>query len=348
MEPERLPLGKAFDVPFLSLDQTSVEMGSILFLFLLVAIIARVESRRQLVRRLVQAGSAVVFFYVVYSCLGVFGMVRNGLFGLTLLGSAYTEAFYWLALPVVIVSITLLRGSLFCGWICPTGSLQDLATAVGDLVRRGPVRRTPGRLALLGLSLAGFLALVAWQGRERALFVEDSSLHWGGALLLVTFLVVARAADDLPTRALRALSLGAIVVTAVSRISITSPVHFAFTSRGDPASALTTLVLMVAALFVGRAWCRYVCPWGYLMGLLQRFSRLRIVRVASRCNDCGECVPECAVGAIDAGGVRAEDCQFCYACVDVCPRGACEVVDAWQGEPQRPALGSGGLAPRAR
>ena len=30
--------------------------------------------------------SLVVFFFVVYSCLGVFGMIRNGLYGLTLLG----------------------------------------------------------------------------------------------------------------------------------------------------------------------------------------------------------------------------------------------------------------------
>jgi len=347
MEPERLPLSKAFDVPFLSLDETSVEMGSILFLFLMVAVVARVEHRRQLVRRLVQAGSVVVFFYVVYSCLGVFGMVRNGLYGLTLLGSAYTESFYWLALPVVIVAVTLVRGPVFCGWICPTGSLQDLAAALRDLVVKGPVRRTRGRLLLLALSLAGFLGVVAWESRRRLLFVEDSSLHWGGALLLVSFLVLARAADDLATRALRAVSLAAILVTAVSRVSVTSPVHFAFTSRGDPASAVTTLVILVAALFVGRAWCRYLCPWGYLMGLLQRFSRLRIVRVAARCNDCGQCVRDCQVGAIDAGGVRAEHCQFCYACVDGCPRGACEVVDAWQAEGQPVALGGDRLAPRS-
>lgn len=347
MEPERLPLSKAFDVPFLSLDETSVEMGSILILFLLVAVAAGVERRRQLVRRLVQAFSVVVFFYVVYSCLGVFGMVRNGLYGLTLLGSAYTEAFYWLALPVVIVAVTLVRGPIFCGWICPTGSLQDLSAALRDLVVKGPVRPSRTRFALLALALAAFLAVVAWQGRERLLFVEDSSLHWGGALLLVAFLVLTRAADDVASRALRAVSLLAIAVTAVSRIPITSPVHFAFTSRGDPASALTTLVIMVAALFVGRAWCRYLCPWGYLVGLLHRFSRLRVVRVDALCSDCGKCTRECAVGAIDAAGVRAQDCQLCYACVDACPSGACEVVDAWQAESGLVALGSRRAAPRA-
>ncbi len=103
MQPERIPLSKFFDVPFLSLDGTSVEMASLLFLFLTVVVISRVERRRQIIRRVVQAVSVVFFFYIVYSCLGVFGMIRNALFGLTLIGSAYTESFYWMALPVVVL-----------------------------------------------------------------------------------------------------------------------------------------------------------------------------------------------------------------------------------------------------
>lgn len=339
MQPERIPVFKAFDVPFLSLDQTSVEMGSILFLFLAVSIIAEVRRGRQRVRRLVQAASFVVFFFVVYSCLGVFGMVRNGLFGLTLLGSAYTEAFYWLALPVVIIGTALLRGPVFCGWICPTGALQDVSAAVRRLVVRTPLRRTRLRLVLLAAALAGFLALVAAESARRQLFVEDSSLHWGATLLLLVFLVLAGAADDGPTRALRAVSLAAIFVTALSRVPITSPVHFAFTARGDPASAMTTLVIMVAALFVGRAWCRYLCPWGFLMGLLQRVARVRLAVVPERCNGCGQCARTCDVAAVDATGVRPGQCQLCYACVDTCPQAAIEVVDGWRGEERLVSLG---------
>src|SRR3972149_2137891 len=100
LEPERLPLLKVLEAPFLSLDGTSVEMASLLFLFLAVLIVVGVKRRRQLARRLVQSLSVGVFFWVVYSCLGVFGMIRNGLFGLTLLGSVYTESFFWMALPV--------------------------------------------------------------------------------------------------------------------------------------------------------------------------------------------------------------------------------------------------------
>lgn len=330
MQPERLPLAKLFDAPFLSLDGTSVEMASLLFLFLAVIVVSNVTAHRQLVRRLVQAGALVFFWYVVYSCLGVFGMIRNALFGLTLLGSVYSESFYWMALPVVVIAATLMTGPLFCGWICPTGTLQDIAGWLRKhLAPRGGAM-TRGRLVGLAIAMVGFLAIVVWLSIEKQMFVEDSSLHWAAALLMLCYLVLAGVLDDLPTRQLRLFSIAAIFTTAVSHLVVTSPVHFAFTSRSDPASATATVVIMVASLFVLRSWCRYLCPWGYLMGFLARFSRLRIMREAARCNDCHSCETACDVAAIENGHVRTNLCQFCHACVDACPSGALQVVDVWR------------------
>jgi polyferredoxin len=340
MQPERQsPLGKVLDVPFLSLDGTSMEMASILFLFLMVLIISNARRHRQWIRRGVQAASFVIFFYVVYSCLGVFGMIRNGLYGLTLVGSAYSESFYWLALPLVIIAVTLLHGPVFCGWICPTGSLQD----VSGWIRKRLPRRPQGlsRLETGGLLLAslGFISLLIWLGAKKKLFVEDSSLHWAATLLLLCCLVLAGVLDDIPTRRLRLFSLLAIFVTTVSHLVVTSPVHFAFTSRDDPASALTTLVILVAGTFVLRSWCRYLCPWGQIMGFLHRFSRLRIQVDESKCNRCGVCDSHCDVGAIDKGLIRVEHCQFCHSCIDHCENSALSVVDVWaaRASAERPA-----------
>ena len=333
MEPRRLPLIKAFDTPFISLDETSVEMTSILFLFLAVIFISQVKQHRQLVRRIVQLVSLVVFFFVVYSCLGVFGMIRNSLYGMSLIGSVYTESFYWMALPVVIVSVTLITGPTFCGWICPTGTIQELAAALKKKFVKGDKPRTRTQLALLGVVLAGLLALTWWISREKRMFVEDSSLHWASALVLLCYLVLLGVADDLPTRRLRLFSVFAIVLTAVSHVTITSPVHFAFTSRDDPASATTTLIIAGASMVVARSWCRYLCPWGYIMGFLHRFSRLKILRIDELCNHCDKCVHACDVGAIDAQGIRTEHCQFCYVCVDICPTSAFEVVDVLKPKP---------------
>ncbi len=330
MQPERAPLGKVFNVPFLSLDGTSVEMATLLFLFLVVIAIASVKRHRQWVRRGVQVLSFAVFYGVVYSCLGVFGMVRNGLYGLTLVGSAYSESFYWLALPIVIIAVTLLHGPVFCGWICPTGSLQDVSGWIRKRLPRRPAGLSRAELVGIAAASLGFVSLLVWIGVKKKLFVEDSSLHWSAMLLLLCCLVMAGIIDDIPTRKLRAFSLAAIFLTAVSHMVVTSPVHFAFTARDDPASALTTLVILVAGLFILRSWCRYLCPWGHLMGFLHRFSRLRILLDASKCSRCGVCDTSCDVAAIEKGVIRLSHCQFCHSCVDHCANSALKVVDVWQ------------------
>ncbi len=341
MEPERLPFAKLFDTPFISLDETSVELSSILFLFLAVVVITRVRRRRQLVRRLVQLVSFAVFFFFVYSCLGVFGMIRNGLYGVSLLGTVYSESFYWLALPVVVLSVTLVAGPIFCGWICPTGTIQEWVVL---LRRRLPFERLPRNrwsVGVLGVLLAGFVAATVWLSLEKKMFIEDSSLHWAAALILLCYLVLLRFIDDLPTRTLRLVSVLAIGLTAISHVAITSPVHFAFTARDDPASMLSTVVIAVASLVIARAWCRYLCPWGYLMGFLNRFSRVKIVRDPLACSQCHSCIAVCDVGAIDLGGVRPEHCQLCYACVDACERGGFVVVNAWRDGAPRVQLRGG-------
>ena len=330
MEPERLPLLKVVDSPFLSLDGTGVEMASLLLLFLAVLVATAVRGNRQRLRRVVQAGSLVVFFYVVYSCLGVFGMLRNAFHGVTLLGTVYSESFFWMALPVVAASVTVIAGPLFCGWICPTGTLQDVGGFVRERLVRLKARATRPRLVALGLVGALFLGLLAWLSVEKELFLEDSSLHWAAGVLALCYLVVVGVAEDQALRGLRAVSVGVILVAAVSRQLITSPTHFAFSSRGDPASALATLVIVLASLLVTRAFCRYLCPWGYLMGALNRFSRLRIVVDAAKCDGCNNCERSCAVKAVDHGEVRTDQCQLCYACVDNCPKAALSLQDVWK------------------
>ena len=139
-------------------------------------------------------------------------------------------------------------------------------------------------------------------------------------------------ADDLATRNLRWVSFLSILASALFKTVITSPVHFAFVDVLDPASAVTTLVLAVASLFIARAWCRYVCPWGLLMSLLHRYSRLVVRADPDQCTECGSCVTACRVQAVEMGKVRSEHCQLCFACVDACPNKGIQVHDRWLPE----------------
>ena len=300
MQVSKLPLWKAFDQPFFSLDGSHVELFSLLFLFLATVLVMNVRRRRQLVRHAVQILSLVVFFYIVFSRLGVFGMIRNTIHGISLIGTVYTESFFWMSLPVCVLAFTLVTGPFFCGWICPTGTIQEFFAMAREAVLRGrKVKATPLSLAGLGLFFALFLAIVFSISHERKLFVEDSSLYWAASILVIDFLVLTGLADDKPTRKLRWVSLISIVTSALFKMVITSPVHFAFVDVLDPASATTTLILALASIFVSRAWCRYACPWGLLMSLENRVARLQVRSDASACTGCGKCIASCRVGAVE-------------------------------------------------
>lgn len=83
------------------------------------------------------------------------------------------------------------------------------------------------------------------------------------------------------------------------------------------------IVLTFAGLsLIGeRFGCRYLCPLGALLALLNRLSPLRPRVDAGRCMVCGRCDAICPAG-IDPvrDGTEHPECVRCYACVEVCRR----------------------------
>ncbi len=77
-----------------------------------------------------------------------------------------------------------------------------------------------------------------------------------------------------------------------------------------------------------RIWCRFGCPLGAYMGIVQRFaSRFRISVNSVQCISCGNCSVHCEMG-IDVRSYAQRDqnivrasCVGCGICEDVCPKG---------------------------
>lgn len=130
---------KFVEKALLGLEGSYVELLTILSLGLLAVLPTIVpERRRQTWRRLNQIFGIVIFIYVVFTCLGVFGMVRNFFRGMNEIGRENIIALYYCSVPVTILVTSMLFGPAFCGWICPTGALQEFA---GMLTRKWTLRR---------------------------------------------------------------------------------------------------------------------------------------------------------------------------------------------------------------
>jgi polyferredoxin len=172
----------------------------------------------------------------------------------------------------------------FCGWLCPVGTASEYLWKLG----RYTFRRN--------------FQLPRW------LDLPLRSLKY---LLLAFFLY-----------AVANMSAAAIAEFLASPYALIVDVRMLnfFRYLGSTA-AFVVLALVVASIFVQNVWCRYVCPYGALMGLAALFSPVRIARNENACIDCAKCAKACpAVLPVDKlVQVRSAECIGCLECVAVCP-----------------------------
>lgn len=90
------------------------------------------------------------------------------------------------------------------------------------------------------------------------------------------------------------------------------------------------ILLLVSSVVVGFPFCKYVCPLGAFLGLLQPLSLFKL-RFSGACTNCNQCSSvSCDYGAIEPGSthptINQMECVRCGECVSRCPRGAISIT----------------------
>ncbi|MHB9032713.1 MAG: 4Fe-4S binding protein [Anaerolineae bacterium] len=264
-------------------------------------------ARRQadklwIIRLVVQAIFTIYVFYVAtVHALGVpktaslhavcpFGAVES-LWSLIVGGTLLSK----IHLSSIVLSVGILVGALvvggaFCGWVCPLGSLGDA---------------------------------LAWLRRKlhiKELFLPartDQILCYGRYLVLIVILV-------------------ATAVTATLWFEGYDPYYVIFNlgwifnpdlAASWPAYAIA-LAVIAGNFFIPRMWCRYLCPLGGLLSVVQRISPFKVRRNAPVCIDCKRCDRVCPVRLPVSGRPAVtHNCTMCLRCVSICPaKGALEAA----------------------
>ena len=234
-------------------------------------------------------------------------------------GTPWWTGMVWVAGLVV---LTVLLGRVFCGFICPFGSLHHLASlgvrprhtsnaAFDAHFLKYAVLAAVVVSALPGLQLAGVLDPLCLMFRSLALAVFPGI----GVLLKSGF--DALAASDI--KWLNWISYAAEMVV--------SPV-FGYGYPGYQTAGFIG-ILFVTLLginrFSPRFWCRVLCPLGALLGLFSRWAPLRLVTNPGRCTSCGLCHQGCPASARSASSpdvCDSSECLLCLRCMRLCPQEA--------------------------
>jgi polyferredoxin len=92
-------------------------------------------------------------------------------------------------------------------------------------------------------------------------------------------------------------------------------------------AALVIGAMVLLSFVIQNFWCRYLCPYGALMGLVSLLSPVKIRRDTGACIDCGKCAHACpSLLPVDKlVQIRSAECTACMACV-----AACSTQDALQ------------------
>jgi NosR/NirI family nitrous oxide reductase transcriptional regulator len=78
--------------------------------------------------------------------------------------------------------------------------------------------------------------------------------------------------------------------------------------------------LLALGLFVGRPYCRYLCPYGGILSLLSRLAWRSLTITPDKELDCGLCAESCPFGAIEGLRAARSSCLSCARCYNACPR----------------------------
>ncbi len=203
-----------------------------------------------------------------------------------------------LFLGFVTLAISLILGRVFCGWVCPLGSLFD---TWGWILKRMSIKfegpspswfRFKYYLLFVILGISMFAGVSPLMGLDPIVLLTRTA-----AVLLYPF---ARHSED-------ALWIAGGTVGTHGWIF-------------DTATLVLFVGIFAATTRVSRIWCRTACPLGAYLAITSRNSLLR--RDTSGCVHCNLCSAHCPTGAIsfeNAEVYNESECIKCFACSQECP-----------------------------
>ena len=184
---------------------------------------------------------------------------------------------------VLVTALLLKRG--FCSWICPFGLLTEYLNRLHEWIFQGKCK------------------LPLWL---------DYPLRSLKYLLLAFFLWAILIEMD------RA-ALDHFIYSPYNMVADIKMLYFFKHISLFAAGVLVAIVIL--SILIRNFWCRYLCPYGALLGVLSSLSLFKVFRIPETCTNCQKCTRSCPVDiqVHKTSVVRSDECHACLNCVSACP-----------------------------
>lgn len=180
--------------------------------------------------------------------------------------------FWWF----IAITVIIWGRGLFCGWMCPFGSMTELM-----------------------YKIAGKLGLKKFQFKLP--YALHQKLRW--LKYLVFFMLLAVSFVSMP------------LAEQLAEIEPFKTTFFiGILNRTWPFTLFVTLILGLS-IFTERPFCKYLCPLGACLAIPTKF-RFDGLKRKSECQTCSACAKGCGSLAIDAkGNIDHMECLLCLDCM---------------------------------
>ncbi len=189
-------------------------------------------------------------------------------------------------ISILIISLLYRRG--FCGWICPVGTVSEAISNLGIKIF-GRNFRIPGFLDL-------FMRSIKY-------------------LLLLFFLKIV--VIDMNSASLMAFLQSPYYKVVAAKL-------LDFWINPGRLTLIFTTAIVILSLIYRNFWCRYLCPYGALLGILGFSGVSSVKRKPEKCSDCRICTEVCSanIQIHTKNSVRSPECMACFNCIESCPNKA--------------------------
>ena len=187
-----------------------------------------------------------------------------------------SDPFIFLFWIFIIVTVFLFGRGLFCGWMCPFGSLQESIYKIARAVGLGRFQtKLPQR----------------WHDR----------LKWVKYAVFFGLLAVSMFSMGLAEKLAEVEPFKTTFLVGVM-------------NRAWPYGLFVAAILGVS-IFIERPYCKYICPLGASLAMPSTFRWFGLKRKQD-CNSCKACAVGCGAQAIDADGrIDHRECLHCLDCM---------------------------------